>query len=147
MIQAKDASLPLSRSMYKNPPLLSIYHDIQMFRVMIMFASCFTIVHKTLTLGYYPSIWSSTLGKSTLCYFTALVTRRDILVLGLWVSPVSIKNSNIVRSSCSGKSMVRSYYSTNSNVRSSFVMKGEALQSGHYTLDLGLDHTFHGIMP
>ncbi len=131
----------------RTPPLLSIHHDIQTFRVMIMFASCFTTVCKTLTLGHYPSIWSSTLGKSTHCYFTALVTRRDVLVLALWISPVSSKNSNIVRSSCSGKSMLRSYYSTNSKVRSSFVMKVEALQSGHYTLALGFHHTFHSIMP
>jgi hypothetical protein len=127
----------------RKPSLLSIHHDIQMFRVMIMFASCFTIVRKTLTLGHYPSIWSSTLGKSTLCYVTALVTWRDVLVLVLWVSPVSSTNSNNVRSSCSRKSMVRSYYSTNSNVRSSFVMKGEALQSGHtpWTLDSTIHST------
>lgn len=96
MIQAKDASLPLSRSTFKNPPLLSIHHDIRMFRVMIMFASCFTIVHKTLTLGHNCSIWSSTSGKSTLCYFTAPVTRRDVLVLALCVSPVRIPTCKIV---------------------------------------------------
>jgi hypothetical protein len=62
---------------------------------MKLFASCFTIVSKTLTLGHYLSIWSSTLGESTLCYFTALVTSRDVLVLALWVSPVSSKNSNM----------------------------------------------------
>jgi hypothetical protein len=131
----------------RTPPPLSIHHDIQMFRVMIMFASCFTIVRKTLTLGHYPSIWSSTSGKSTLCYFTALVTRRDVLVLALWVPPVSSTNSNIVRSSCSGKSKVRSYYSTNSNVRSSICYEGGGTPIRTYTLDRGLHHTFHGIMP